>query len=114
MLRISGGLLLAALLAAGYALYLSGRDARSSLDAVTALADSGFPDRPLRPGLAFTVDVGRQPVRVLAVHLKAGCRNRDIDAPLTPREVTRLPPARQNTIVSDCAMFRYQLPALEA
>jgi len=39
VLRISGGLLLAALLAAGYALFLSGRDARSSLDAVSALAD---------------------------------------------------------------------------
>jgi endonuclease/exonuclease/phosphatase family metal-dependent hydrolase len=84
------------------------------VEAVNALADSGFPDRPLRPGLAFTVDVGRQPVRVMAVHLKAGCRSRAIDAPLTPREAARLPPARQDTIVSDCAKLRYQLPALEA
>ena len=54
-----------------------------AIDAVPALADSGLPDRPLRPGLAFTVDVGRHPVRVLVVHLKAGCRSREIDAPLT-------------------------------
>jgi hypothetical protein len=39
VLRISGGLLLAALLAAGYALFVSGRDARSTLEAVTTLAD---------------------------------------------------------------------------
>ena len=78
-----------------------------------ALADSGLPERPLRPGLAFTVDVGRHPVRVLVVHLKAGCRSREIDAPLTARDA-RLPQERQDIIASDCAMLRYQLPALEA
>ena len=83
-----------------------------AVDAVHTLADSGLPDRPLRPGLAFTVDVGRHPVRVLVVHLKAGCRSREIDAPLTARDA-RLPPDRQDGIVSDCAMLRYQLPALE-
>lgn len=83
-----------------------------AVEAVNSLADSGFGDRPLRPGLAFTVEVGGQPVRVLVVHLKAGCRSREIDAPLTARDA-RLPVARQDAIVSDCAMFRYQLPALE-
>ena len=53
------------------------------IDAVTTLADSGFAQRPLRPGLAFTVDVGGKPVRALVVHLKAGCRSRDLDMPLT-------------------------------
>jgi len=38
-MRISGGLLVAALLAAGFALYLTGRDATSSIDAVTTVAD---------------------------------------------------------------------------
>jgi hypothetical protein len=84
-----------------------------AIEPVNTLVDSGFRDRPLRPGLAFTVDVGRQPVRVLVVHLKAGCRSREIDAPPTPRE-SRLRPDRLDTILSDCAMFRYQLPALEA
>jgi hypothetical protein len=38
-MRASGALLIAALLAAGYALYLNGRDATASLDAVTTMAD---------------------------------------------------------------------------
>lgn len=80
---------------------------------VNALADSGLPDRPLRPGLAFTVDVGGKPVRGLVVHLKAGCRSRDLDLPLTAKDGS-LPEARRNAIVSDCALLRYQLPALEA
>ncbi len=80
---------------------------------VNALADGGVPGRPLRPGLAFTVDVGGKPVRALAVHLKAGCRSRDLDAPLGPADA-KLPPERQDAIASDCAMLRYQLPALEA
>lgn len=78
-----------------------------------ALADSGLPDRPLRPGLAFTVEVGGKAVRVLVVHLKAGCRSRDLDAPLTERDAA-LPQERRDAIVSDCALLRYQLPALEA
>lgn len=80
--------------------------------AVNSLVDSGVPDRPLRPGLAFTVDVAGKPVRMLVVHLKAGCRSRDLDAPLTPKDA-RLAPERQTSISSDCAMLRYQLPALE-
>jgi endonuclease/exonuclease/phosphatase family metal-dependent hydrolase len=80
---------------------------------VNALADGGVPGRPLRPGLAFTVDVGGKPVRALAVHLKAGCRSREIDAPLTKAD-EKLPPERQDAIASDCAMLRFQLPALEA
>ncbi len=83
------------------------------LEAVNALADSGVPGRPLRPGLAFTVDVGGAPVRALAVHLKAGCRSRDIDAPLTASDA-KLTAERQDAIASDCAMLRFQLPALEA
>jgi endonuclease/exonuclease/phosphatase family metal-dependent hydrolase len=80
--------------------------------AVNALADSGVAGRPLRPGLAFTVDVAGKPVRVLVVHLKAGCRSRDLDAPLTDRDAS-LSSERQDGIASDCAMLRYQLPALE-
>jgi hypothetical protein len=80
--------------------------------AVNTLADSGVPGRPLRPGLAFTVDVAGQPVHALAVHLKAGCRSRDLDTPLTARDA-KLPDERQDAISSDCAMLRYQLPALE-
>jgi endonuclease/exonuclease/phosphatase family metal-dependent hydrolase len=80
---------------------------------VNALADGGVPGRPLRPGLAFTVDVGGRPVRALAVHLKAGCRSRNLDAPLTKADA-KLPPERQDAIASDCAMLRFQLPALEA
>lgn len=80
--------------------------------AVNALADSGVAGRPLRPGLAFTVDVAGKPVRVLVVHLKAGCRSRDLDTPLTERDAA-LPPERQDVVASDCAMLRYQLPALE-
>lgn len=38
-MRISGGFMVTALLAAGFALYLTGRDAGSSIDAVTAVAD---------------------------------------------------------------------------
>jgi endonuclease/exonuclease/phosphatase family metal-dependent hydrolase len=82
-------------------------------EAINTLADSGVANRPLRPGLAFTVDVGGKPVRVLVVHLKAGCRSRDLDAPLARRDAT-LPPERQDAIASDCALLRYQLPALEA
>jgi endonuclease/exonuclease/phosphatase family metal-dependent hydrolase len=89
-----------------------GADVRA-LEIVAPLADSGLPDRPLRPGLAFTVDVGGKPVRVLVVHLKAGCRSRDLDAPLTARDAA-LDEARRDAIVSDCALLRYQLPALEA
>jgi len=81
--------------------------------AVTSLADSGFADRPLRPGLSFTVDVGGKPVRALVLHLKAGCRSRDLDAPLTAKDAA-LTTARQDTVVTDCAILRYQLPALEA
>jgi hypothetical protein len=83
------------------------------VQAVAALSDSGVAERPLRPGLAFTVDVGRKPVRVLVVHLKAGCRSRDLDAPLGERDAA-LPAERKDMIVSDCALLRYQLPALEA
>ena len=83
------------------------------IEAVNALADGGVPGRPLRPGLAFTIDVGGKPVRVLVVHLKAGCRSRDIDVPLAARDAT-LAIERQNAIASDCAMMRFQLPALEA
>lgn len=75
-----------------------------------ALADSGVPGRTLRPGLAFTVDVAGRPVEFLVVHLKAGCRSRVIDDPLRPGD----PPHRHDAIVSDCAMLRHQLPALEA
>jgi hypothetical protein len=83
-----------------------------ALETVPSLADSGLPERPLRPGLAFTVDVGGKPVRALVVHLKAGCRGRDLDQPLTDRD-RRLDLARQDAIVTDCALLRYQLPALE-
>lgn len=82
------------------------------IEAVNTLADSGVPERPLRPGLAFTVLVAGQPVRALIVHLKAGCRSRDLDAPLTTKDAT-LPDERKDAIASDCAMLRYQLPALE-
>jgi len=85
------------------------RDMRS----VDSLADSGVPERPLRPGLAFTIDVGGKPVRVLIVHLKAGCRSRDLDTPLTEKDAV-LAVDRQDGIASDCALLRYQLPALEA
>jgi endonuclease/exonuclease/phosphatase family metal-dependent hydrolase len=80
--------------------------------AVNTLADSGLPDHPLRPGLAFTVDVGGRPVRVLVVHLKAGCRSRDLDTPLTAKDA-HLPAERQDAVSADCALLRYQLPALE-
>jgi hypothetical protein len=85
----------------------------SAFDLVASLADSGLADRPLRPGLAFTVDVGGAPVRVLVVHLKAGCRSRDLDTPLTARD-DALAPARRDIIATDCALLRYQLPSLEA
>jgi endonuclease/exonuclease/phosphatase family metal-dependent hydrolase len=74
-----------------------------------ALADSGVAGRTLRPGVAFTVDVAGRPVDFLVVHLKAGCRSRLIDDPLRPGD----PPHRHDAIVSDCAMLRHQLPALE-
>ncbi len=77
-----------------------------------SLADSGLPSRPLRPGLAFTVDVGGKPVRALVVHLKAGCRSRDLDLPLTSKDAA-LPDDRRDAVISDCALLRYQLPALE-
>ncbi|MFO1314664.1 MAG: hypothetical protein U1F58_03590 [Burkholderiales bacterium] len=80
---------------------------------VAALADGGVADRPLRPGLAFSVSVAGKPVRALVVHLKSGCRSRDLDAPLTEKDA-KLAPERQDAIVSDCAMLRFQLPALEA
>jgi hypothetical protein len=83
------------------------------IEAVNALSNGGIPGRPLRPGLAFTIDVDRQPVRMLVVHLKAGCRSRDIDAPLAARDAA-LATTRQDAIASDCAMMRFQLPALEA
>jgi hypothetical protein len=79
-------------------------------EAYAALADSGLPGRPLRPGLAFTVDVAGRPVEVLVVHLKAGCRNRVIDDPLRRNDR----PERLDAIATDCAMARMQLPALEA
>lgn len=81
--------------------------------AVTTLADSGVPERPLRPGLAFTVDVGGTPVRALVVHLKAGCRSRDLDQPLTAKDAAASS-ARKAAVLSDCATLRYQLPALES
>lgn len=85
----------------------------SAITAVPQLADGGIAARPLRPGLAFTLDVAGKPVHVLVVHLKAGCRSRSIDAPLTARDA-RLPPERQDQIATDCAMLRFQVPALEA
>ncbi|MEO6567085.1 MAG: hypothetical protein ABIO63_13760, partial [Casimicrobiaceae bacterium] len=84
----------------------------TAFGAVPQLADGGVADRPLRPGLAFTLDVAGKPVRMLVVHLKAGCRSRVIDAPLTSRDA-RLDPDRQDQIATDCAMLRYQVPALE-
>jgi endonuclease/exonuclease/phosphatase family metal-dependent hydrolase len=84
-----------------------------AFELVSSLADSGLADRRLRPGLAFTVDVAGKPVRVLVVHLKAGCRSRDLDVPLTPRDEV-LSEVRQDTIATDCAVLRYQLPSLEA
>ena len=83
-----------------------------ALELVASLADSGLPDRPLRPGLAFTVDVGGKPVRVLVIHMKAGCRSRDLDMPLGARD-SLLDPARRDAITADCALLRYQLPSLE-
>ena len=65
------------------------------IEAVNTLVDSGIPERPLRPGLAFTVLVAGKPVRALVVHLKAGCRSRDLDAPLTPEDAA-LPDERQD------------------
>jgi len=82
------------------------------LHAVDSLADSGVPSRPLRPGLSFSVEVAGKPVRVLVVHLKAGCRSRDLDTPLTLRDAV-LADERRDAISSDCALLRYQLPALE-
>ena len=64
MLRISAGLLLSALLAAGYALFLSGRDARSSLDAVTALADG------LRDEQAIGATLDRATAEAMAVAME--------------------------------------------
>lgn len=89
-----------------------GLDVRD-FELVASLGDSGLPDRPLRPGLAFTVDVARKPVRVLVVHLKAGCRSRDLDTPLTAKDAA-LEDTRRDAISSDCAILRYQLPSLEA
>ncbi|MFO1396798.1 MAG: hypothetical protein U1F48_07015 [Burkholderiales bacterium] len=83
------------------------------VELVASLADSGLPERPLRPGLAFTVDVGGRSVRALAVHLKAGCRSRDLDAPLTTKDVQSLSPERKDAVSNDCALLRYQVPALE-
>lgn len=83
------------------------------IEAVAALADSGLAERPLRPGLAFTVAVGGRPVRALVVHLKAGCRSRDLDAPLTAKDLRALPAERQDAVSADCALLRYQVPALE-
>ena len=80
---------------------------------ISSLADGGVAERPLRPGLAFTLPVAGKAVRVLVVHLKAGCRSRTIDAPLTVRDA-RLSMERQDQIASDCAMLRFQIPALEA
>jgi hypothetical protein len=80
---------------------------------VDELADSGVPNRPLRPGLAFVASIGGKPVRMLVVHLKAGCRSRDLDTPLNDRDAV-LAAVRQDAIGSDCALLRYQLPAHEA
>ncbi len=85
----------------------------TAIAALPQLADGGIAERPLRPGLAFTLGVAGKPVRILVVHLKAGCRSRAIDAPLTARDA-RLDPDRQDQIATDCAMLRYQVPALEA
>ena len=82
----------------------------TGFEVYAALADSGLPGRTLRPGLAFTLPVGGRPVEFLVVHLKAGCRSRVIDDPLRPNDR----PARLDAIATDCAMFRHQLPALEA
>ena len=86
-----------------------GVDVRATSSSCASLADSGLPDRPLRPGLAFTVDVGGKPVRVLVVHLKAGCRSRDLDVPLTREGRALLTDARQDAITADCALLA--LPA---
>lgn len=55
-MRISGGFMITALLAAAFALYLMGRDAGSSIDAVTTVADQlreqGVEGRTLEPGTA--------------------------------------------------------------
>jgi hypothetical protein len=81
-----------------------------AVSAYGALSDSGVPGRALRPGLQFTLAWQDREIEGLAVHLKAGCRNRVIDAPLRPNDK----PERLDAIATDCAMFRYQLPALEA
>ena len=59
------------------------------------------------------MDVGGKPVRILVVHLKAGCRSRDLDVPLAAKDAV-LRDARQDAITADCALLRYQLPSLEA
>ena len=76
-----------------------------------ALADAGGIERPLRPGLQFRLTVQDRTVWFLAVHLKAGCRSRRIDAPLRPYDRE---PATRARILLACATLRRQIPALEA
>lgn len=58
-MRFSGAFLIAVLVAAGYVLYLSGRDASSSLDAVSAMAEGlreeGASGRPFDPAGAASM-----------------------------------------------------------
>lgn len=58
-MRFSGAFMIAVLMAAGYVLYLSGRDAGSSLDAVATMADGlreeGASARPFDPAAAASM-----------------------------------------------------------
>jgi len=62
-MRISGGFMVTALVAAGFALYLTGRDAGSSIDAVTTVADELREEGVL--GRALEVETARRMVTVM-------------------------------------------------
>jgi hypothetical protein len=62
-MRISGGFMVMALLAAGFTLYLTSRDATSSIDAVTAVAD-GLREQGVE-GQALDGETARRMVAVM-------------------------------------------------
>ena len=60
---------------------------------------SAIGNRPLRPGLQFTLDVAGKPVAGLVVHLKSGCRSVALDQPKRPTEKDACPVLAQQVPV---------------
>lgn len=88
-------------------------DVRTVADLV--VCDPDDPRHCTRPGLELTVTHGGRPLRLLNVHLKSGCRRDAISLPRGMSEEDYCAAGQPDVAPGGgCAMFREQVPALEA